>query len=120
MLKKMSPQLSNYFDDEIQKSVQKKQSGNFSSAWQHLERAHIGQCYVVPHIRVHLKMLKLALITGGFREIIGQLLRLLLAIPGSLPIGNTGRANVPLSKSMEISQELNYKINLRMRNDLAR
>lgn len=47
---------------------------------------------------------------GDFREVLGQLTRVLIAGPGSLagkfPLGNTGRARVPLTMPMPMRDDL--------------
>lgn len=60
-----------------------------------LEEAHIlSQPYAIEHFYVHWKMFILALRFRVWKELIGQVPRLLLAIPGSLtgkaPKGNVG------------------------------
>lgn len=77
----------------------------------HLERAHIlSQPFALAHIRTHLAMLGFGVRTRDGREIIGQLLRLLVAGPGSVmrryPLGNTGGANVSAFLPMEIPADL--------------
>lgn len=81
------------------------------SAWRHLERAHIlSQPSAWLHTRVHWAMLVLALRTRDARELVGQLVRIAIAGVGSAlgryPVGNTGRARVPLTKPMPIPDDL--------------
>ena len=81
------------------------------AAWQLLEDAHVlAQAWAGPHVRVHLAMLRFGLEKGDLREALGQLTRVLIAGPGSLagkfPVGNTGRARVPLSMPMPIRDDL--------------
>jgi len=64
-------------------------------AWWSLERAHVlSQPWPWPHTRTHLAMLALALRTHDARESIGQIIRILVDVPGSAagryPQGNTG------------------------------
>ena len=84
---------------------------DFTSSWYHLERAHIlGQSYPFHHTLVHWKMLLFGIKIMDIREIIGQIPRLLVgdvkSFVGEIPVGNTGGANVPPLKSMEIPEEL--------------
>lgn len=77
----------------------------------HLERAHIlSQPFALAHIRTHLAMLGFGVRTRDAREILGQLLRLLLAGPGSVvrryPLGNTGGADVGAFAPMPIPDDL--------------
>ncbi len=79
--------------------------------WGHLERAHIlSQPMAMPHVRTHLAMIGSALRRHDRREIAGQLVRLILAGPGSLtgryPVGNTGGANVSAFTPMPIPDDL--------------
>jgi hypothetical protein len=53
--------------------------------WAHLERAHIiSQPYPWPHTRNHLVMLAVALRQHDRREALGQIVRIIVAAPGSL------------------------------------
>lgn len=77
----------------------------------HLERAHVlSQPFAVPHIRTHLAMLAFGIRNRDRREITGQLVRLLVAGPGSAmgryPLGNTGGANVSAVEPMAIPADL--------------
>lgn len=85
--------------------------GDTSGEWRHLERAHIlSQPMVVPHLRTHVAMLGAGLRRHDRREVIGQLLRLVVAGPGSLtgryPVGNTGGADVSALAPMPIPEDL--------------
>lgn len=79
--------------------------------WQHLERAHIlSQPAPWLHTRNHLAMLSLALRQHDRREALGQVVRIILAAPGSLtgrfPEGNTGRAAVGIMTPMPLPTDL--------------
>src|SRR3990167_1198325 len=80
-------------------------------AFARLERAHIlGQRYFLPHMQVHLWMLRIGWARRDGREVIGQITRLLLTplchLAGRLPLGNTGGANVSAFQPMPIAPEL--------------
>lgn len=82
------------------------QAGN--NGWEHLERAHIlAQPWAFDHFAVHAAMLAQAWRDRDNVEMRGQLVRLLVAGPGSAtrryPIGNTGRARVPATSPMTIA-----------------
>jgi hypothetical protein len=82
-----------------------------SIRWSHLERAHIlSQPHPWLHTRNHLSMLNLALRQHDRREAFGQVLRIVVAAPGSLsgryPVGNTGRTAVGLMTPMPIPADL--------------
>ena len=79
--------------------------------WHALERAHIlSQPWPWPHTVVHWRMLRLALGQRDRREALGQVVRLLVAAPGSAsgryPEGNTGRAAVGLRQPLPIPDDL--------------
>jgi len=79
--------------------------------WSHLERAHIlSQPWAWPHTKVHAVMLRQALGDRDVREVMGQLLRLGVAGPGSLvgkyPAGNTGRATMGLMTTADVPADL--------------
>lgn len=80
-------------------------------AWQHLERAHIlGQAWPLEHTHVHWLMLRLGISIKSTKEVLGQIPRLLVggikSFVGEIPVGNTGGANVPPLKPMEIPNDL--------------
>lgn len=79
--------------------------------WQHLERAHIvSQPYPWLHTCNHAAMLALALRQRDRREALGQIVRLIVAAPGSIsgryPTGNTGRVIAGLKTPMPIPADL--------------
>jgi uncharacterized protein DUF3703 len=79
--------------------------------WRALERAHVlSQPWAWPHTTVHWRMLGLGLRQRDRREVVGQVVRLIVAGPGSLsgryPKGNTGRADVGLTQPMPIPDDL--------------
>jgi hypothetical protein len=100
-----------HVDAELSAAAAARTSGHFDTAWNHLERAHIlSQPGPRLHTRVHLAILSLALGQGDLRELLGPVVRASVAALGSLtgryPLGNTGRARVPLMKPMAIAAEL--------------
>ena len=85
--------------------------GDRTTEWRHLERAHIlSQPMASPHVRTHLAMLGYGIRGRDRREIVGQLLRLMVAAPGTwadrYPVGNTGGANVSAVLPMPIPGDL--------------
>ncbi len=71
------------------------QPNNYEDQLTLLEKAHLNsQPFAVPHFLVHWKMFKLAFRYKQWREVFGQIPRLLLALPGSwlgrAPKGNVG------------------------------
>ncbi len=92
-------------------ATQARRDGEAAQEWTHLERAHIlSQPMPGPHVRTHLAMLGHALRQRDGHEIAGQLMRLLVAGPGSTtgryPVGNTGGANVSALRPMTIPENL--------------
>ena len=79
--------------------------------WRHLERAHIlSQPWPWPHTRNHVAMFAMAIAQRDRREAVGQVVRIVLAAPGSAlgryPEGNTGRARVGLTRPMPVPADL--------------
>ncbi|RYG19968.1 MAG: DUF3703 domain-containing protein [Chitinophagaceae bacterium] len=103
--------LRSYLSLELVMSKEALKDKKYTESWRHLERAHIlGQPYPLAHTLVHWKMLQFAVEIKNAKEIIGQLPRLLVggvkSFIGVIPIGNTGGANVPALKPMEIPADL--------------
>ena len=103
--------IKKYVDAEIEKAADFLKTGDSASAFHHLERAHIlGQAATIEHTRVHWLMLKVGWRRRDFREIFGQLFRLVGASTktplGIYPTGNTGGANVSPFKPMPIPEDL--------------
>lgn len=84
--------------------------GEIERAFFHLARAHIlSQRITAWHVHVHWLMLRLAATIGDWREVRGQLSRIIAAAIFSriwVPAGNTGRANVSAMKPMPIPDDL--------------
>jgi len=81
-----------------------------AGGWRYLERAHIlSQPWAFDHVRVHAAMLRRAWHERDHVEVRGQVLRLVVAGPGSLvnryPIGNSGRARVSARAPMPIGDD---------------
>lgn len=86
-------------------------------AWRHLDRAHIlAQPFPIAHTGSHWTMLRLAVRRRDRHEAVGQIVRLAVAgiasIVGRIPVGNTGRANVPLRATMPIPDDLSHLLKL--------
>ena len=66
--------------------------GDAPGEWSHLERAHIlSQPMAGPHVRTHIAMLGVGFRRRDGREVVGQLIRLVVAAPGSLTGPLSGR-----------------------------
>lgn len=103
--------LKHHVEHELTLAEAAFQRGELLISWRHLERAHIlGQAWPVQHTLVHWRMLSFALKIKNTKEIIGQLPRLLVggikSFVGEIPVGNSGGANVPPLKPMEIPSDL--------------
>ncbi len=100
-----------HYEAELRKSEEARMRGDKQLEWHHLERAHIlGQRWPREHNAVHWRMLVFGFRTKNTREIIGQLPRLILggvkSFVGTVPIGNTGGADVPAMRTMPLPQDL--------------
>ncbi len=85
--------------------------GPRGARWRAAERAHIlSQPWPWPHTRTHAVMLRLAVADRDVLEVLGQLVRLVVAGPGSAagayPTGNTGRTRAGLNTPMPIPEDL--------------
>lgn len=105
------PRLKLHYDAELNQYLVEFKAKNLSKAWRHLERAHIiGQSYPMAHTIVHWKMLKFGFVIKNTKEIVGQIPRLLVggvkSFVGQVPLGNTGGADVPPLRPMEIPADL--------------
>ena len=86
-------------------------AGTAADPWPYLERAHIvSQPWAWPHTRVHVQMLKVAARQRDRRELFGQIIRSIVAGPGSLagryPRGNTGRTTMGLTEVADVPDDL--------------
>ena len=100
-----------YVEHEILAAREAESRGEADVAFSHLERAHVlSQPMAVAHVRTHIAMLGYGLRRRDRHEIIGQLVRLVVAAPGTwtgrYPVGNTGGANVSALKPMPIPDDL--------------
>jgi hypothetical protein len=102
--------------DEHTAARQARADGDTAREWHHLERAHIlSQPLAIPHMRTHVAMLGYGIRNRNGPEITGQLVRLVVAGPGSAigryPLGNTGGANVNAVAPMDIPADLRAILN---------
>lgn len=112
----MPKALKPFYKDELSKASLLLKEGRLQECWRHYERAHIlGQRYPFAHSYVHWKMLKFGIKIKSTKEVLGQITRLVFggvkSFVGTVPIGNTGGANVPPLKPMEIPEDLQVIIN---------
>lgn len=107
----MPRRLKSHYQKELIAYREFYSESKLQQAWRHLERAHIlGQPYPFQHSKVHWLMLKFGIRIKNAKEILGQIPRLLVggvkSFVGTIPVGNTGGANVPPLKPMEIPKDL--------------
>lgn len=112
----MHTELKPYYRKELDAYRNALKAGHYQISWRHLERAHIlAQPYAYEHTAIHWKMLRFGLRIRNYREVLGQLPRLIFggvkSFVGKVPIGNTGGADVPPLKPMEIPRDLQDIIN---------
>lgn len=103
--------LKHYYQQELNAYKSRFAAQDISAAWNHLERAHvIGQAYPWPHTYVHWKMLQFGISIKSWKEVLGQIPRLLVggvkSFVGKIPVGNTGGADVPPLKPLPIDPEI--------------
>jgi hypothetical protein len=103
--------LQRYIDEELREAERLTEMLDYRGAFRHLERAHVlGQALTREHTRVHWRMLKVGWRTRSWREVFGQLIRIVGAATktpfGIYPTGNTGGANVWFFKRMPIPDDL--------------
>jgi hypothetical protein len=99
------------FYAEVKQALKARRQHQWSSAWSHLERAHIlGQQQFMLHLQSHWLMLKLAVDQSDWAEIRGQVLRLLLTpighLTGRLPVGNPGSSRYPVLEAQPVPDDL--------------
>jgi hypothetical protein len=112
----MPNKLIPFYKDELEAYKINLLKENLQLSWHHLERAHIiAQKYPYEHTFVHWKMLQFGIKIKSTKEVFGQVPRLLVggvkSFVGNIPVGNTGGANVPPLKLMEIPKDLQEIIN---------
>jgi Protein of unknown function (DUF3703) len=103
--------LRSAWSGERDRAREARARGDLAGEWRHLERAHIlSQPLAWPHLVTHAGMLGAAWRRSDRREYAGQLIRLFLAVPGSLsgryPVGNTGGADVSAFLPMPVPDDL--------------
>jgi len=103
--------LKDFVESEVAVAEQLAAAGRADEAFRHLERAHVlGQSITVEHTRVHWLMLKIGWQRRDWREIFGQVIRIIGASTktpfGIYPAGNTGGANVSPFRRMPVAEDL--------------
>ncbi len=107
----MPESLYPHYRNELAMATEFLEKGYLQQCWHHYERAHIlGQRWQLQHSYVHWQMLKFGFRIKSTKEVLGQITRLIFggikSFVGTVPIGNTGGANVPPLRPMEIPADL--------------
>lgn len=96
--------------EAFQHAEQARQAGHSAAAFVWLERAHIlTQRQPLLHAKSHWLMLTLGWQQRDYREVAGQLPRIVAALLFSriwVPVGNTGRARISAFRPMPVAEEL--------------
>src|SRR3954452_12957227 len=105
------PTLADAWAAERASARSARDTGDLQAEWQHLERAHIlSQPMARRHVRTHVAMLGYGFRRRDRGEIVGQVIRVVVAAPGTwlgrYPIGNTGGADVSLTEPMTVPDDL--------------
>lgn len=100
-----------HVSQELESASLAQQQGNAQLAFSHLERAHVlGQASTREHVRVHWAMFRWGLAHGRWREVMGQVLRIVGAATktaiGLVPTGNTGGANISPFEVLPVPADL--------------
>jgi len=102
------------FDHELAAASLTQAEGDAQAEFAHLERAHvIGQRSTLAHTLAHWRMFRFGLRHRDFREVIGQVPRMIAALSKSrvwVPVGNTGGANVNPFRSMPVPDDLRQHV----------
>ena len=108
----MNQLVSAAYATEISLARTASENRDYSQCFYHLERAHIlGQRSTLKHTYAHWLMFCVGLQQGDFREMLGQVPRMLASLLISriwVPLGNTGRSRVPAMKAMPIPDDLRH------------
>lgn len=112
---RFSLRIAPFIEVELLDASRARASGNIRQEFIHLERAHvIGQESTYWHVKIHILMLKWAARNYSYKEVFGQMLRIIGAATktpfGLVPLGNTGGSNVSPFKKMSIAPDLAAKI----------
>lgn len=102
------------YDEEISSAREALRRRQHAACFFHLERAHVlAQRWTFRHTRVHALMLRAGLRRRDWREVVGQVPRLLASLLFSrvwVPLGNTGRARVSALEPMPVPEDLRHLV----------
>lgn len=100
---------------ELDAGARAEALGQFYTAFQHLERAHVlGQPATSEHVRVHWRMFRFAVRNRMPREAFGQAGRIvgaaLFTAVGLVPTGNAGGSDVSAFRRMPVPEDLQAQL----------
>ncbi len=102
------------YEKEVLLARQALQCRDYDACFVHLERAHVlSQRMTIRHTYVHGLMLVAGMRRRDYREVIGQVPRMLASVLFSrlwVPRGNTGRARVSALKPMPVPEDLRHLV----------
>jgi hypothetical protein len=107
----MKTELMAAFEAEMAAAKRQIQAGRLDRAMRHLERAHVlGQNHVMPHVRSHWAMFRIAVKRHSPADGLGQAVRIILGALGSavgvVPTGNTGGTDISMFARLPIDDEI--------------
>ena len=102
------------YGDEVRMAKQALQRSDFETCFLHLERAHVlAQRTTARHTYIHGLMLVAGLRRRDFREVAGQVPRMVASVLFSrlwVPRGNSGRARISAFKPMPVPEDLRHLV----------
>ena len=102
------------YEQEVERAKQALQRDDFETAFRHLERAHVlAQRSTGRHTHIHWLMLVAGMRHRDFREVLGQVPRIVASTLFSrlwVPRGNSGRARVSAFKPMPVPDDLRHLV----------
>ena len=110
----MGAEMDEVYEQELSKAREALAAGHVEQCFVHLERAHVlSQRMTFRHTHVHALMLVAGWHRGDWREVVGQVPRMLASLMFSrvwVPKGNTGRARVSAFKPMPVPDDLRHLV----------
>ena len=107
-------EMDEVYQQELSRAREALASGDVEQCFIHLERAHVlSQRMTFRHTHVHALMLVAGWLRGDWREVVGQLPRMLASLVFSrvwVPKGNTGRARVSAFQPMPVPEDLRHLV----------
>jgi Protein of unknown function (DUF3703) len=109
-----STDMDEAYEQEVAQADEALRRDDFETAFKHLERAHVlAQRMTGRHTWIHWRMLVAGMRRRDYREVIGQIPRMLASVLFSkvwVPRGNSGRARVSAFKPMPVPADLRHLV----------